>query len=81
MSLSIQMEYKKEPAFQTRQYNLKVFQLTFKTQQEIKGRQLDPFDVMEAELKALNSKGIKPVIIIEELQALDFIYLAHRGLT
>ena len=59
---------------ETRQYNLKVFKLTVKTQQKIKDRQLDPFDVMEAELKAFNSKGIKPVIIIDELQALDFIY-------
>ncbi len=59
---------------QTRQYNLKVFNLTVKTQQKIKDRQLDPFDVMKAELQALNSKGIKPVIIIDELQALDFIY-------
>ena len=58
----------------TRQYNLKVFKLTVQTQQKIKDRQLDPFDVMEAELKDLNSKGIKPVIIIDELQALDFIY-------
>ena len=59
---------------QTRQYDLKVFKLTVQTQQKIKDKQLDPFDVMEAELKDLNSKGIKPVIIIDELQALDFIY-------
>ena len=59
---------------QIRQYNLKVFKLTVKMQQKIKDRQLDPFDVMKAELKDLNSKGIKPVIIIDELQALDFIY-------
>ena len=58
----------------TRQYNLKGFKLTLKTQQKIKNKQLDPFDVMKAELKDLNSKGIKPVIIIDELQALDFIY-------
>ena len=60
--------------FQSRQYDLKVFRLTVQTQQKIKDRQLDPFDVMEAELIDLNSKGIKPVIIIDELQALDFIY-------
>ena len=30
---------------QTRQYNLRVFQLTVQTQQKIKDRQLDPFDV------------------------------------
>ena len=59
---------------ETRQYNVKVFKLTVQTQRKIKEKQLDPFDVMEAELKALNSKGIKPVIIIDELQALDFIY-------
>lgn len=60
--------------FQSRQYDLKVFRLTFQTQQKIKDRQLDPFDVMKAELKELNSRGVKPIIIIDELQALDFIY-------
>ena len=29
---------------------------------------------MKAELQALNAQGIQPVIIIDELQALDFIY-------
>jgi len=47
---------------QTRQYNLKVFQLTVQTQQKIKDKQLDPFDVMEAELKAFNSKGINSTL-------------------
>jgi len=59
---------------QTRQYDIKVFKLTVESQERIKKRQLDPFDVMEAELKALNKNGIKPLIIIDELQALDFIY-------
>ena len=59
---------------QTRQYNLRVFTLTVQTQQKIKDRQLDPFDVMKAELKDLNARGIQPIIIIDELQALDFIY-------
>ncbi len=59
---------------ESRQYNLRVFTYTVQTQQKIKDRQLDPFDVMEAELKDLNSQGIKPIIIIDELQALDFIY-------
>lgn len=61
-------------ASQTRQYDLKVFKLTVETHQKIKDRELDPFDVMENQLKDLNSKGIKPIIIIDELQALDFIY-------
>lgn len=65
---------KEKDTSQTRQYNLKVFKLTVETRQKIKDRQLDPFDVMKTELRELNSKGIKPVIIIDELQALDFIY-------
>ena len=59
---------------QTRQYNLRVFQLTVQTQQKIKDRQLDPFDVMKAELKDLNTRGIQPIILIDELQALESIY-------
>ncbi|MFO7885430.1 MAG: ATP-binding protein [Desulfobacteraceae bacterium] len=59
---------------ETRQYNLRVFRYTVKTQQKIRDRQLDPFDVMKAELNDLNAQGIKPVIIIDELQALESIY-------
>ena len=59
---------------ETRQYNLRVFRYTFKTQQKIRERQLDPFDVMKAELKDLNAQGIQPIIIIDELQALEAIY-------
>jgi AAA+ ATPase superfamily predicted ATPase len=59
---------------ETRQYNLRVFQYTLQTQKKIQDRQLDPFDVMKAELKDLNAQGIQPIIIIDELQALDFIY-------
>ncbi|MDZ7762104.1 MAG: ATP-binding protein [Desulfovermiculus sp.] len=61
-------------ASQTRHYDLKVFKLTVQTQQKIKDRQLDPFDVMKAELQALKARSITPIIIIDELQALDFIY-------
>jgi AAA+ ATPase superfamily predicted ATPase len=59
---------------ETRQYNLRVFRYTVKTRQKIRDRQLDPFDVMKAELNDLNAQGIKPVIIIDELQALESIY-------
>ncbi len=59
---------------QTRHYDLKLFKLTVEEQRRIKARQLDPFDVMKAEFLELNAKGIKPVLIIDELQALDFIY-------
>ncbi|MGA1870313.1 MAG: ATP-binding protein [bacterium] len=41
----------------------------------MENKELDPFVVMEMELLKLVKKGIKPVIIIDELQALDEIYL------
>jgi AAA+ ATPase superfamily predicted ATPase len=59
---------------QTRHYNMKFFPLTVQTRKKIKDRQLDPFDVMKAELKKLNIQGIRPIIIIDELQALESIY-------
>jgi hypothetical protein len=59
---------------QTRHYDLKLFKLSVEEQRRIKARQLDPFDVMKAEFVELNTKGVKPVLIIDELQALDFIY-------
>jgi AAA+ ATPase superfamily predicted ATPase len=67
-------EPEEENSSLTRHYNLQVFKLTVQTQKKIKEKQMDPFDVMEAELKKLKSQGIKPIIIIDELQALDFIY-------
>jgi AAA+ ATPase superfamily predicted ATPase len=67
-------EPEEENSSLTRHYNLQVFKLTVQMQKKIKEKQMDPFDVMEAELKKLKSKGIKPIIIIDELQALDFIY-------
>jgi AAA+ ATPase superfamily predicted ATPase len=67
-------EPEEESSSITRHYNLQVFKLTAQTQKKIKEKQIDPFDVMEAELKQLRSKGIKPIIIIDELQALEFIY-------
>ncbi|WP_291322771.1 ATP-binding protein [Desulfonatronospira sp.] len=59
---------------QTRHYDLKLFKLTVEEQRRIKARQLDPFDVMKAEFRELNAKDVKPILIIDELQALDFIY-------
>jgi AAA+ ATPase superfamily predicted ATPase len=59
---------------QSRQYDLKVFKLTVQTREKLRDRQLDPFDVMKAELTNLNDRGVRPIIIIDELQALDFIY-------
>ena len=46
-----------------------------KVEKKILGKRADPFKVMEAELLNLTRKGIKPVLIIDELQALEKIYL------
>jgi AAA+ ATPase superfamily predicted ATPase len=37
--------------------------------------ELDPFEIMKKELIKLNRKGIKPVIIIDELQAIEEVYM------
>ncbi len=59
---------------ETRQYDLKVFKLSVETLKGLEARELDPFVVMERELEKCNRKGKRPVIIIDELQALDEIY-------
>ena len=59
---------------ETRQYDLKVFKLSVETIKGLEARNLDPFVVMERELERIGKKGIRPVIIIDELQALDEIY-------
>ncbi len=59
---------------ETRQYDLKVFKLSVETIKGLESRELDPFVVMKRELKNQVKKGKRPVIIIDELQALDAIY-------
>ncbi len=59
---------------ETREYDLKVFKLSVETLKDLEGKNLDPFVVMERELEKSNKKGKRPVIIIDELQALDEIY-------
>jgi hypothetical protein len=58
-----------------RQYNLKVFNLTVDTLKGLEDKSLDPFAVMKQELQKTANHGIRPVIIIDELQALEGIYL------
>lgn len=64
----------KEDVKERRQYNLKVFQLTVDTLKGLEQKNLDPFVVMEKELEKTVAQGIRPVIIIDELQALEGIY-------
>ncbi len=64
----------REQVKETRQYDLKVFKLSVETLKGLELRELDPFVVMKRELEKSNKKGKRPVIIIDELQALDEIY-------
>ena len=63
-----------EQVKETRQYDLKVFKLSVETLKRLESKELDPFIVMKRELEKSNKKGKRPVIIIDELQALDEIY-------
>jgi hypothetical protein len=55
--------------------NVGIFKIDSTVEKKIQEKRADPFKVMEAELLELTQQGIKPVIIIDELQALDKIYL------
>ncbi len=56
------------------EYDLKVFKLSYESIEKIEKKEYDPFIVMEAELIKMRNKGIVPIIIIDELQALSEIY-------
>jgi AAA+ ATPase superfamily predicted ATPase len=58
-----------------REYDLKFFKLSVEVLKGMESGELDPFVVMEKELMKLNQKDTKPILIIDELQALDKIYL------
>jgi len=60
---------------QNTQYSLKVFKLSKETKKSLENKTLDPFVVMKEELKKISKKGKRSVIIIDELQALEDIYL------
>jgi AAA+ ATPase superfamily predicted ATPase len=66
----------KEGVKEKREYNLfNFFKLSVEVLKGIENGELDPFEIMEKEFLKLNQKGIKPVIIIDELQAIDHIYM------
>jgi hypothetical protein len=60
---------------QKREYNLKLFKLSKEIKQSLEIKTLDPFVVMKKELRKISKKGKQPVIIIDELQALEDIYI------
>jgi AAA+ ATPase superfamily predicted ATPase len=55
--------------------NIGFFKINASVEKKILAKRVDPFNVMEAELLELTRKGIKPILIIDEIQALDKIYL------
>ena len=65
----------KEDVKETREYDLKVFKLTTEVLKGLDRKELDPFVIMKTELMKLTSRNIRPVIIIDELQALEGIYM------
>jgi hypothetical protein len=60
---------------QRAEYSLKVFKLSKEIKQSLENKVLDPFVVMQKELQKMVKKGKRPVIIIDELQALEDIYM------
>jgi AAA+ ATPase superfamily predicted ATPase len=66
----------KEDVKEKRQYNLfNFFKLSVEVLKGMESGELDPFEIMKHEFTKLTKKGIKPVIIIDELQAIDHIYM------
>ncbi|MCP5104200.1 MAG: AAA family ATPase, partial [bacterium] len=65
----------KEDVKEKREYDLKFFKLSVEVLKGMETGELDPFIIMEKEFLKMGKKGIKPVIIIDELQALDEIYM------
>ncbi|MGD2091778.1 MAG: ATP-binding protein [Candidatus Aminicenantes bacterium] len=66
----------KEDVKEKREYNLfKFFKLSVEVLKGLESGELDPFEIMEKEFLKQAQKSIKPVIIIDELQAIDHIYM------
>ena len=65
----------KEDVKEKREYNLKVFKLTTEVLKGLRSKELDPFVVMKKELIKQTAKEVRPVIVIDELQALQGIYM------
>jgi AAA+ ATPase superfamily predicted ATPase len=68
----------KDDVKEKREYDLKFFKLSVEVLKGMEAGELDPFVIMEKEFIKLNENGIKPVVIIDELQAIDHIYLTNQ---
>ena len=72
---NVDYEKSKEDVKEIREYDLKVFKAKIEVLKGMKEGRINPFSVMKKELIKLNDKNIKPVIVIDELQALGNIYM------
>ena len=69
----------KKDVKEIRQYGFgKLFGVKVEVLKGLDEKVLDPFKVMKKELEKINEKGIKPIIIIDELQALENIYMEEQ---
>ena len=73
------MDYSKsrEDVKEKREYDLKFFKLSIEVLKGMETGELDPFVIMETEFLKQRKRGIKPVVIIDELQAIDHIYMTN----
>jgi len=55
--------------------NVGFFKINSEIEKKMQQGRVDPFQVMEKEFTGLVEKGIKPILVIDELQALDKIYM------
>lgn len=55
--------------------NLHFFNISSETENLIREQRVDPFHIMKEELQKLAAKNIRPIIIVDELQALEGIYM------
>ncbi|GAB6161249.1 ATP-binding protein [Desulfothermus naphthae] len=65
----------KEDVKEKRQYNLRIFKLDIETYKGLQNLEYDAFEIMEKELLKIRQQGKKPIILIDELQALEDIYI------
>jgi AAA+ ATPase superfamily predicted ATPase len=66
----------KEDVKEKREYNLfKFFKLSVEVLKGLESGELDPFEIMEKEFLKQNQKGIKSIVIIDELQAIEEVYM------
>jgi AAA+ ATPase superfamily predicted ATPase len=68
----------KKDVKEKREYSLfNFFKLSVEVLKGMESGELDPFEIMKREFIKLTKKGIKSVVIIDELQAIDRIYIEN----